>query len=220
MTAQSDKIMEIYTRLLQHFGPREWWPADNRLEVIIGAILTQAVSWKNVEKAIDSLKKAGIVSIDKILNISPDKLADLIKPALYHRQKARKLQEIMRFIEEEYEGNLDLMFRESLYILREKLLSIWGVGEETADSILLYAGSYTIFVVDTYTKRIFSRIGMVQENISYSEMQVFMETNVDRSLEVYNEYHALLVALGANYCKKKNPVCFTCPLLYLCKYSS
>ena len=211
-------LMQIYQTLLEHFGPRGWWPADSRLEVIIGAVLTQAVAWKNVTRAIDNLKSAQLIDITAILNINEEDLAQHIKSALYHRQKARKLKALMNFIATEYNGDLDLMFTESLPVLRKKLLAVWGIGPETADSILLYAGDKTIFVVDTYTKRIFYRLGMVDEKISYQEMQEYLQHHIPPDFYIYNEYHALLVGLGANYCKKSRPHCNQCPLLNLCKY--
>lgn len=218
MQPTQEALMQIYHTLLEHFGPRGWWPADSRLEVIIGAVLTQAVAWKNVTRAIDNLKSAQLIDITAILNINEEDLAQHIKSALYHRQKARKLKALMNFIATEYNSDLDLMFTESLPVLRKKLLAVWGIGPETADSILLYAGDKTIFVVDTYTKRIFYRLGMVDEKISYQEMQEYLQHHMPPDLYIYNEYHALLVGLGANYCKKSRPRCNQCPLLNLCKY--
>ena len=218
MQSTQETLMQIYQTLLEHFGSRGWWPADSRLEVIFGAVLTQAVAWKNVTRAIGNLKSAHLIDITAILNINEEDLAQYIKPALYHRQKARKLKALMTFIATEYNGDLDLMFTEPLPLLRKKLLAVWGIGPETADSILLYAGDKTIFVVDTYTKRIFYRLGMVDENISYQEMQEYLQHHVPSDSYIYNEYHALLVGLGANYCKKSRPLCNQCPLLKFCKY--
>lgn len=218
MQSTQDLLMQIYHTLLEHFGPRGWWPGESRLEVIIGAVLTQAVAWKNVTRAIDNLKSAQLIDIAAILSINEEDLAQHIKPALYHRQKARKLKALVTFIAAEYNGDLDVMFSESLPVLRKKLLKVWGIGPETADSILLYAGDKTVFVVDTYTKRIFYRLGMVDENISYQEMQEYVQNNIPLDLYIYNEYHALLVGLGANYCKKSIPRCSQCPLQNLCKY--
>ncbi len=199
MKDQHSYVMEIYQTLLEHFGPRGWWPGDSRLEIIIGAVLTQAVAWRNVKKAIDNLKEKQLIDINRLAEIPGAELAELIKPALYHRQKAKKLKAVISFITREYNQNVDLLFNESLAELRPKLLAVWGIGPETADSILLYAGSKKTFVVDTYTCRIFSRLGIVPENISYHEMQEFMQKHVDPDIDIYNEYHALLVALGANY---------------------
>ena len=218
-STEDKTIMQIYQLLLEHFGPRSWWPAESRFEVIVGAILTQAVAWKNVEKAISALKKADLFSPQSLLQTPTEELAKLIKPALYHRQKTRKLKGALEFIQDNYGGDLDLMFREPLGKLRESLLRLWGIGPETADSILLYAGNYPIFVVDAYTGRIFSRLGLVTEKISYQEMQDFLHNRVAENVAIYNEYHALLVALGGNYCKKKKPLCCSCPLAHLCQYA-
>jgi len=211
-------LMQIYQTLLDHFGPRGWWPGDSRLEIILGAILTQAVAWKNVKKAIDNLKENELIDIVCLEEIEETGLAELLKPALYHRQKAKKLKATVNFITREYNQDLDLMFDNSLVELRPKLLSVWGIGPETADSILLYAGNKRIFVVDAYTCRIFSRLGMVPENVTYHEMQEFMQKYVEPEIDIYNEYHALLVALGANYCKKSKPICNKCPISKFCKY--
>lgn len=218
MTICDGKIMDTYRLLFKHFGPQGWWPAEDKLEIILGAILTQAVAWKNVEKALDVLKANHKMSITAILETPQDELAELIRPALYHRQKARKLIIMMDFIEKNYHSDLELMFKEPLPKLRQDLLSLWGIGEETADSILLYAGNYPIFVVDTYTCRIFSRLGLVPQKISYSKMQGYLMDNLPAQVALYNEYHALLVALGANYCRKTNPLCSQCPLILICNY--
>lgn len=212
-------LMEIYQTLLNHFGPRGWWPGESRLEIILGAVLTQAVAWKNVKKAIDNLKENHLIDIIRLAEIKEPELAELIKPALYHRQKAKKLKAVVNFITREYNRDVDLIFNDSLEELRPKLLSVWGIGPETADSILLYAGKKRIFVVDTYTCRIFSRLGIVSENTAYHEMQEFMQKHVEPDIDVYNEYHALLVTLGANYCKKSKPICQKCPIVNSCKYT-
>jgi len=217
---QYDKIREIYRNLYQQFGPQGWWPADNRFEVIVGAILTQAISWQNVEKALQSLQAANLMSESGLLSAPPDDLAGVIRPALYHHQKAKKLKIMMHFIINEYQGDYDLMFSEPMDILRTRLLSLWGIGKETADSILLYAGNYPIFVVDAYTRRIFSRIGLVGEDISYQEMQDYIHNHLDTSVDLYNEFHALLVRLGAEYCKKRRPKCKECPVAEICRQSA
>ncbi|QGT99122.1 Endonuclease III [Candidatus Syntrophocurvum alkaliphilum] len=219
MLSNNEKLlMQIYNSLLGHFGPQEWWPAESKLEIIIGAILTQAVAWRNVEKAINNLKNKNLIDAHKLLDIEEEELALLIKPALYNYQKAKKIKVFMNYLIDNYDGNLDLMFNNSLHKLRNELLSIWGIGEETADSILLYAGNYPIFVVDAYTKRIFYRVSLTSEKISYKEMQQFLQQNLQPSVEVYNEYHALIVSLGAVYCKKKNPLCNSCPIIKNCKF--
>ena len=217
MMSKDEVIMAIYVALGEHFGPRGWWPGESRFEIIVGAILTQAVAWRNVEKALQGLKEAQLFSAAEILAASGEELALAIQPALYNRQKAMKLAGMMFFIQSQYKGDYDLMFSEPQEVLRRKLLALWGIGEETADSILLYAGKYPVFVVDSYTRRIFSRIGLVAENIDYTGMQIFMQDNIAQDVGLYNEYHALLVALGSQYCKKTRPSCLGCPIAYYCK---
>ncbi len=219
MSADKAAVNAIYRLLFNHYGPRGWWPGESRLEIIVGAILTQAVAWKNVEKAIHNLKIEKVLAFQPLLDISEEKLAVLIKPALYHQQKAKKIKAMINFIKSEFNGELDLMFRVPLPVLRDKLINIWGIGPETADSILLYAGDKPIFVVDAYTKRIFNRLGMVDENITYQQMQDFMHENVEADTYIYNEYHALLVALGADCCRKKRTDCLVCPLMNFCEQS-
>ncbi len=218
MEDKKSRVLEIYRLLLEHFGPQYWWPGDTPFEIMVGAVLTQAVAWKNVEKAINQLKNEKVFSIENILATPPDNLADMIRPALYHQQKAKKLIILMNFIKKDYNGDLDKMFAEPLPYLRSRLLSLWGIGPETADSILLYAGNYPVFVVDKYTQRIFSRLGMVDEKISYQEMQEFMHACLPRQTQLFNEYHALLVRLGATKCLKNKTRCQECPLEHFCKY--
>ncbi|MBO8159307.1 endonuclease III domain-containing protein [Thermosyntropha sp.] len=217
--AGTDKFLnEIYDVLLAFFGPRGWWPGESRWEIMVGAVLTQVVAWKNVEKAIANLKKEGLLELESLYEAEEEKIADLIKPALYHRQKAKKLKVLSGYVMDNYHGDLDLMFKKDLYVLRRELLDLWGIGPETADSILLYAGDKPVFVVDAYTIRIFSRLGMVHEKISYKEMQDLIQRNLASDVQMFNEYHALLVALGANYCLKSNPKCKICPLNNFCNY--
>jgi endonuclease-3 related protein len=218
MQPSPDMLRQIYEALLGHFGPRGWWPGESRLEIIIGAVLTQAVAWRNVKRAIDNLKSARLIDINALLDVDQEILAEQIRPALYHRQKSKKLKALMAYIADKYDGDLDLMFQEPLPKLREELLAVWGIGPETADSILLYAGDKLIFVVDAYTKRILHRLGLTDEDISYRDMQDFMEHHVPPDLYIYNEYHALLVGVGAGYCKKSKPRCPECPILKFCKY--
>ena len=218
MSNDARLLMEIYAALLDYFGPRGWWPGETRLEVMMGAILTQAVSWKNVTRAIDNLKATGILDLEKLVQVPEEVLAETIRPALYHRQKAKKTKALVQFLMERYGGDLDKMFACPLPGLRQELLAIWGIGPETADSILLYAGNKPIFVIDAYTGRIFSRLGLVSENISYHDLQQFIQERVPLDAEVYNEYHALLVGLGAHLCKKQKPGCANCPLGKWCNY--
>lgn len=218
MNANQNLIIDLYQRLLLNFGPQGWWPGDTQEEIILGAILTQAVSWSNVEKAINNLKNHSLLNFAALAQAEDEQILPLIKPALYHRQKLRKIRAFLKFLQQEYAGSLEQMWTEDLAILRTKLLNVWGIGPETADSILLYAGEKAIFVVDAYTKRIFSRLGMVNEEISYHDLQYFLEQNTEKDVAIYNEFHALLVALGASCCRKNRPLCPSCPLSGSCKY--
>lgn len=208
--------MEIYQRLLKHFGEQHWWPAETEFEVIVGAILTQNSNWKNVERAIANLRDYDLLSPERLHSVSEEKLKDLIRPAGYYNAKSRKLKEFVNFLFENYDGDLDEFFGLPAEQLRDQLLSVWGIGNETADSIVLYAADKPSFVIDAYTKRIFSRLGFVKERASYGELKEFFEENLPRSVEIYKEFHALIVELGKNYCKSK-PVCDECPIREFCK---
>ena len=203
--------MLLYQKLYNAFGPRRWWPADTPFEVIVGAILTQNTSWENVEKAILRLKKKALLHPEKLYSIEESILAEIIRPSGYYNMKARRLKNFMGFLYGEYKGDLSLMFSVDLEVIREKLLGIHGIGKETADSILLYAGFKPIFVVDAYTKRILSRHNLISTDASYQEIQDLFMKNLPGDVPLYNEYHALIVHLGKNYCKKK-PNCTDCPL--------
>ncbi len=206
------ELLEMYHRLFEHFGPQHWWPADGPFEVIVGAILTQNTAWNNVTKAIRNLKKAGVLSCHAILDVPLEKLAELVRPSGYFNQKAKRLKNFCSFLAENYGCDLKSMFAEETGVLRDKLLSVKGIGPETADSILLYAGNLPVFVVDTYTYRVCSRHGLVAEETSYDEMQALFMNSLDPDVKLFKEYHALLVMTGKNYCRKK-PRCQECPLL-------
>jgi endonuclease-3 related protein len=212
-------LLSVYERLFAHFGPRHWWPADSPYEVIVGAILTQSAAWTNVEKAIKRLKEEDLISQDALLSVSEKKLASVIRSAGYHNAKARKLKAFATFIQGKHHGQLSSLFSLPVPALRIELLSLWGVGPETADSIILYAANKPSFVVDAYTRRIFSRLGVVDEKISYDDLKAFFERNLPRDVRLYNEYHALIVELGKNYCRKK-PKCDMCPIKKMCAYGS
>lgn len=198
------KLIEIYKRLLQFFGKQYWWPADSQDEVIIGAILTQNTSWQNVEKAIENLKKANLCSLDKIRNVSENIIEDLIKPSGFYRQKSIYLKEISHFFKDFNEKSIDTEN------FRKKLLKVKGVGLETADSILLYAFSRPIFVVDAYTKRLIERKRLFYSQ-KYNKIQQFFMQNLPHDVELFKEYHALIVKLGKTFCRKK-PNCEGCPI--------
>lgn len=234
------KLIQIYKILLETFGSQGWWPVTpvggchgeisykpiygiatktekQRFEIIIGAILTQNTAWKNVEKALINLSRENLVDIRKIRAASTKKLATLIKSAGYYNQKANRLKIIAKYLYENYKGNLRAFFNQNTEKLRHELIAIKGIGSETADSILLYAGDKPSFVIDAYTKRIFSRIGLCDEAVSYEELKNLFEKNLEENLNIYKEYHALIVELGKNTCRTK-PLCDKCPVKNLCDY--
>ncbi len=206
-----DRLMDFFHKMYDHFGPLHWWPGDSPFEVMVGAILTQNTSWANVEKAIQNLKEKDLLDPYKILDLSYEELAALIRPSGFFNIKARRLKEFVYFFIHKYNGSIEKMKEEGLWPLRDKLLKVKGIGKETADSILLYALNMPIFVVDAYTKRIFSRHHIVPEDIEYDALQHFFMENLPQDIELYNEYHAQIVLTGKTYCRKK-PLCDTCPL--------
>jgi endonuclease-3 related protein len=237
----ANPIEAIYVTLASAWGPQHWWPAHSRFEVIAGAYLTQNTSWVNVEIALRSLRKTGILNLAGIRNVPIRRLESLIRSSGYFRQKARRLKTFVKFLDERYHGSLTQMFAEPTHKLREELLSLNGVGPETADSILLYAGQHPVFVVDAYTKRIAIRHGILPEKAGYDETRSLFERGLEqisalpvadspvpggashkpsrmsvarRSLlaQVYNEMHGLMVGAGKDYCMKSAPKCDLCPL--------
>ena len=226
-------IKSIYNKLYSHFGKQYWWPVTlegdtipkyhkniklnekQKLEICFGAILTQNTNWKNVEKAIIQLNKNQLIDINKIIKINNKKLAKIIKSSGYHNQKAKKLKNFCSFLFNNYDGNIENFFKNDIVNLRNELLSINGIGPETADSIILYAAKKPIFVVDTYTKRIMNKISYKEE--TYDELQNLFMNNLELNEKLFNEYHALLVELGKNICKTK-PMCNKCPLNKMCDY--
>jgi endonuclease-3 related protein len=205
-------FLDIYTALLEHYGHQDWWPADTPLEMIVGAVLTQNTNWKNVTKALSNLKNADLLEFDYLNTLSLDELAEYIRPAGYYNLKAKRLKNLLRMIAEEYNGDLQQLFDEELDCARSRLLQVNGVGEETADSILLYAAKQPIFVVDAYTHRVFSRHNLLEEECSYADIQVQFMDSLPRKVSLYNEYHALIVKVAKEYCKKNKPCCQLCPL--------
>lgn len=207
-------LLEIYDRLYAALGPQGWWPGNGPFEVMVGAILTQNTAWGNVEKALANLRAAGCLNPKALFGIREDRLARLIKPSGYFRIKARRLKSFMRFFFRHYGGDPRRLMCEDPHRLRRDLLGVKGIGPETADSILLYAGSHPWFVVDAYTRRIFSRHQLVPPDVPYETLQDFFMDNLPRDVPLYNEYHALLVRLGKDWCRK-TPRCEECPLLPL-----
>jgi len=207
-----ERLQSIYRRLYSYFGPQRWWPGDSPFEVMIGAILTQNTNWLNVEKAINNLKKNKLLNFAKLKKLSIKKLALHIKPAGYYNIKAKRLRNFFEFLHKDDQGNFERVSSVKTGQLRQELLSVNGVGPETADSILLYALNRPVFVVDAYTKRIFSRQGLIEENATYEDVQNLFMQNLKNEVKLFNEYHALLVKLGKDFCLKNNPRCIICPL--------
>ncbi len=205
---------QIYETLYNAFGPCYWWPGDSPIEVSVGAILTQNTAWKNVEKAIQNLKENDLLSVSALHAITEEELSQLIRSSGYFNQKARKIKAFIKVITEEFDGSLVSIKTLGLTPLRNKLLEIHGIGEETADSIMLYALDMPSFVIDAYTRRIFSRHGLINKSWTYGRIKEEFEQLLPSDVKLFNEYHALIVRLGHLYCRK-NPLktlCQECPL--------
>ncbi|MFO7830540.1 MAG: endonuclease III domain-containing protein [Desulfuromonadaceae bacterium] len=216
---QTQPIPHIYTCLYAAYGPQRWWPADSAFEVVLGAVLTQNTRWENVRMALDNVRAAGMLAPRALARMDDVELQGLIRPAGFFRQKGATLRRVLHVLMEVYGGDLEAMLRGDTADVRARLLDIKGVGPETADSILLYAGEHPIFVIDAYTRRICSRIGLCDPDASYSTLQhMFMHT-LARDVQMYNEYHALLVQLAKCCCTKNRPACGACPLRDMCQHS-
>ncbi|MEN6407749.1 MAG: endonuclease III domain-containing protein [Thermoguttaceae bacterium] len=202
----------VYRRLLETFGPQHWWPGESPFEVIVGAVLTQNTSWTNVERAIRNLREADVLELRALADVPVEELEELIRPAGYFHVKARRLRSLLDFLMDRYQGSLTKMFATPLPELREQLLAVHGIGPETADSILLYAGELPSFVVDAYTHRVFSRHGWIGFDADYLQIQDYVQTELPQEVPMYNEFHALLVRLGKDFCRKSSPKCEACPL--------
>ncbi len=198
--------------MYDYFGPQNWWPGDSPFEIMVGAILTQNTNWSNVQKAIDNLRGADLLSYPSLSLQRVDEIAQLIRPAGYYNLKARRLKNLLDMVTTFYDGELDAFLEDELGSARENLLGVKGVGPETADSILLYACGHPVFVVDTYTYRVFSRHNMVEEETDYRAIQQAFELNLPQDRQLYNEYHALIVRVAGMFCKKTKPLCEQCPL--------
>ena len=211
-------LLDIYRLLYEEYGPQHWWPAESPLEMIIGAILTQSAAWTNVEKAIHNLKASVDLSIEGLQKLPQDELARLIYPSGYYNVKARKVKAFVDWLAERYGGDLDRLFALDVATMRKELLSVHGVGEETADSIILYAAHQPIFVIDAYTRRIITRLGLGPQKETYSSFQALFMDNLPHDEALFNEYHALLVQHGKTVCRKP-PVCTGCCLALLCPFT-
>jgi endonuclease-3 related protein len=203
---------EYYNTLFTHFGPQHWWPGKTPFEIIVGAILTQNTSWANVEKAIANLRSAKMLGPAAIEKASLRKLERLVRPSGYFRQKARKLKEFCAFLRAEYAGSLQRMFATPTIALRQKLMGVFGIGPETADSILLYAAGHPVFVVDAYTKRILARHGWADDNAKYEDIRWTFERQFPGDVRRFNEFHALIVNTGKRFCRRSKALCDRCPL--------
>ena len=207
-----EKLKNIYARLFDSFGPQHWWPGDTPFEVAVGAVLTQNTNWGNVEKAIANLKNANALCPVAMDRMSEPRLAKLIRPSGYYNVKTARLKALISFLIRDYQGNIQRMKKGKPQELRKKLLGINGIGQETADSILLYAVGVPYFVVDAYTKRMFSRHGILSADSEYEEIQELFHRNLARDAGLYNEYHALIVKTGKTFCRPRDPLCGDCPL--------
>ncbi len=205
-------LQSYYDALFLAYGPQHWWPGRTRFEVIVGAILTQNTSWTNVERAIRNLRRGKLLSPLAIERVSPPRLARLIRSSGYFRQKARKLKAFVRFLRAAHHGSLTKMFRTPTAVLREQLLAVHGIGPETADSILLYAGKHPVFVVDAYTRRILERHQIAHGKQSYEEIRALFEHSLPPNAALFNEYHGLIVRTGKDFCRARAPLCESCAL--------
>ena len=211
--AAASALPAYFQTLSRALGPMGWWPARTPFEVIVGAILTQNTAWGNVERAIENLRRARLLTPGAIERVSSARLARLVRPSGYFRQKAKKLKAFVHFLRQRYGGSLARMFRRPTAELRAQLLAVHGIGPETADSILLYAGGHPVFVVDAYTHRILGRHHLTDGKPDYEAVRSLMESHLAGDAALYNEFHALLVNVGKNWCRKREPRCGECPLL-------
>ncbi|MFC1821701.1 endonuclease III domain-containing protein [Thermodesulfobacteriota bacterium] len=205
------KLTEMFQSLYGHFGPQNWWPGETHLEIMVGAVLTQNTNWRNVEKAIQNLRNESLLSVESLRDVPLAVLAEKIRPAGYYNVKAKRLKNLIHFLVEKYDADIFRLLAAETSELRRDLLEVRGIGPETADSILLYAAHRPLFVVDTYTHRVLTRHGMIEEETTYYELQAFFMENLPDDPPLFNEFHALIVRVGKEYCRKK-PRCNDCPL--------
>lgn len=209
---KTNNYSEAYRLLYDHFGPQNWWPGDTPFEIMVGAILTQNTNWSNVQKAIDNLKTEDLLTYHSLSQLSAYEIAQMIRPAGYYNLKAQRLRNLFDMVATIYDGDLELFLGDDLGTARENLLAVKGVGPETADSILLYACGHPVFVVDMYTHRVFSRHNMVEEETDYQTIQHVFTTHLPEDMQLFNEFHALIVRVAVTFCKKTKPLCEKCPL--------
>lgn len=207
-----NRYVEVYERLHERFGPQGWWPGETPFEILVGAVLTQNTNWQNVEKAIDNLKARGWLNYQSLEAAPANEVAECIRPSGYYNVKSKRLKNLLVMIRDRYSGSLESLLGDETQLARDNLLSVKGVGPETADAILLYAGGHPVFVIDAYTHRVFSRHNLVPEETTYQEMQESFMSCLPCDQQLFNEYHALIVLVAKEYCKKRNPLCEQCPL--------
>jgi endonuclease-3 related protein len=217
--ATTPELMDLYDRLLAHFGPRGWWPADSPVEMMVGALLTQSVAWRNVKTCLARLKEAELLDWRALHEAPDERIEELIRPSRFFKAKTRKLKALAAYLIERHGGDLSAMFAQPMEMLRKELLAVHGLGPETVDCILLYAGDHPSFVVDAYTRRIFSRLGYFDERIGYEPMRAYFSARLPADVPLYNEYHALIDGLGHHFCHPKDPGCDSCPLQARCSFS-
>lgn len=208
----------VFDRLYAAFGPQYWWPANTDFEVMAGAVLTQNTAWRNVERALAALRDDNLLEPHALLALAPEALAERIRPAGYYNIKAARLRNLAATLIAD--GGVEAWRAWSTESLRQRLLGVNGVGEETADSILLYVYERPVFVIDAYTRRIFSRIGLVQGNEPYRAFASAFEAALPADPALYNSYHAVIVRLGNQLCRPRAPLCAQCPLVDDCDYGA
>ncbi len=204
-------LPEIYSKLYNSFGPQHWWPGETSFAISVGAILTQNTNWTNVEKAIRNLKENNVLTAGRLDKLGTKKLASLIRPSGYFNVKAGRLKSFLSYLSSHHNRSLKIMKKGDTQILRKELLSVNGIGPETADSILLYALEKPVFVIDAYTRRVLKRHGLASDDMTYNELQAIFHEALPADVRLYNEYHALFVKLGKEFCRPK-PRCEVCPL--------
>lgn len=198
-----------------------WWPLktkrEPKFEIIVGVILVQSTSWRNVDRALTNLANKGCLSVNAMSRLKLNKLKQLIRPAGFYAVKARRLKNFLVFLHQKYKGHLSRLLSLPLEQARTELLTVSGIGRESADDILLFAGNRCIFPVDNYVRRIFSRIGIIKRDTDYEKVRCFIERRMPKKVTKYKEARGLLITLAKEYCTKRNPLCIQCPLKYCCK---
>jgi endonuclease-3 related protein len=208
-------LLRVYRRLRRRFGHARWWPGETPFEVCVGAILTQNTAWTNVERALDVLRRRGLLAPEPLARLRADEIAPLVRSAGTYNVKARRLAAFVAFLAREFGGRVEAMAEAEPGALRARLLAVDGIGPETADAILLYAAGLPVFVVDAYTRRVFARLGLVGERAGYDEVQRFFSERLPRDAALFNDYHAQIVRLAKDACRTR-PLCERCPLDDLC----